>query len=54
MEEYFLIEGGKKLKGEIETYGAKNAATALIAATLLTSKRCFLKNIPPIKDVLDA
>jgi len=52
MEEYFLIEGGKKLKGKIETYGAKNAATALIAATLLTKKRCLLKNVPPIKDVL--
>ena len=52
MKEYFLVEGGKNLKGEIETYGAKNAATSIIAATLLTKKKCLIRNVPKIKDIL--
>lgn len=52
MKEYFLVEGRKNLRGEIETYGAKNAATPIIAATLLTKKKCLIKNVPRIKDVL--
>jgi len=52
MREYFLVEGRKNLRGEIETYGAKNAATPIIAATLLTKKKCLIRNVPRIKDVL--
>ncbi len=52
MEEFFIIEGGKKLSGEIETFGAKNSATPIIAATLLTEKDCYIDNVPKIKDVL--
>ena len=49
---YFEIVGGKKLKGEIEVRGSKNAATPILAATLLTEKKCVLDNIPLIEDVL--
>jgi len=49
---YFEIIGGKKLKGEIEVRGSKNAATPILAATLLTKKKCVLDNIPLIEDVL--
>ncbi len=52
MEEYFVVKGGKKLSGEIEVFGAKNSATPIIAATLLTKKDCYIDNIPKIKDVL--
>lgn len=47
----FVIEGGYPLKGEVEIMGMKNAATPIIAATLLTSEPCLLKNIPKISDV---
>lgn len=49
--EVFEIEGGKKLKGRITVSGLKNAATPIIAATLLSKEPCVLKNIPRIEDV---
>ena len=49
--EVFEIEGGKRLKGRIAVSGLKNAATPIIAATLLTKEPCVLKNIPRIEDV---
>lgn len=45
------INGSVKLKGEIEVYGAKNAALPCIAATLLTTDTCVLHNVPQIGDV---
>lgn len=50
--EYFEIAGGKKLKGEIEVRGSKNAAAPVLAATLLTDKECVISNIPLVKDIL--
>jgi len=47
----FIIEGGQHLKGEIEVMGMKNAATPILAATLLTKESCLLKNVPNISDV---
>lgn len=47
-----IIKGGKKLNGEIILSGMKNAATPIIAASLLTSEECFLENVPKISDVL--
>lgn len=49
--EVFEIEGGKRLSGSIAVSGLKNAATPIIAATLLTRETCVLKNIPRIEDV---
>ncbi len=48
----FVVNGGKKLGGDIEVRGAKNAATPIIAATLLTKRPCVIKNIPIVRDVL--
>jgi UDP-N-acetylglucosamine 1-carboxyvinyltransferase len=47
----FIIHGGKKLSGEIEVKGYKNAATPIIAASLLTTEECIIKNVPRIGDV---
>ena len=33
----FIIQGGKKLEGEINISGSKNAALPIIAATVLNS-----------------
>ncbi|MCK5472216.1 UDP-N-acetylglucosamine 1-carboxyvinyltransferase [Candidatus Gracilibacteria bacterium] len=47
----FIIRGGKPLEGVVHVSGSKNAALPLLAATLLTSKRCVLRNIPNVADV---
>ncbi len=47
----FVIEGGARLAGVIEVPGAKNAATPILAATLLTSEECVIHNVPSISDV---
>lgn len=47
----FLIEGGKKLNGEIRVSGSKNATLPILAACLLTDEPCTLKNVPDIADV---
>lgn len=48
---HFEIQGGKRLKGEIAVGGSKNAATPILAATLLTKEKCVISNIPLIEDV---
>ena len=47
----FIINGGKKLCGEVTISGAKNAAVAIIPATALVEGICRIENIPDIKDV---
>ncbi len=47
-----IIRGRKALTGTIEVRGMKNAATKLIAATLLTDEECVLRNVPRVRDVL--
>ncbi|MDD2731201.1 MAG: UDP-N-acetylglucosamine 1-carboxyvinyltransferase [Candidatus Portnoybacteria bacterium] len=51
MEQKFAIFGGRPLRGEIEIRGAKNAATPILAACLLTSEPCVVDNLPLIEDV---
>jgi UDP-N-acetylglucosamine 1-carboxyvinyltransferase len=46
-----IITGGKKLSGEIEVSGAKNAILPIMAATLLTSGISTLKNVPFLNDI---
>jgi len=46
-----IINGGKKLKGEIKISGAKNSAVALIPAALLCDDTVKLTNVPNISDV---
>jgi len=51
MKDAFVIEGGHSLKGEITPQGAKNEALQVICATLLTSEKITIHNIPDILDV---
>lgn len=46
------IRGGNPLKGSIPISGAKNAALPLMAASLLTSGRLTLANIPYLADII--
>ena len=48
----FIIEGGNPLTGELSPQGAKNEALQVICATLLTSQKITISNIPEISDVL--
>ena len=49
----FIIEGGHTLSGEIQPQGAKNEALEVICATLLTSEKVTIHNIPKIRDVMN-
>lgn len=49
--EKFVINGGKPLQGEVSISGAKNAAVAIIPATILADGPCRIENIPNISDV---
>ena len=49
--EKLVITGGTPLKGEVVISGAKNAAIAIIPATLLINGICTIENLPNISDV---
>ena len=49
--EKLVITGGTPLKGEVTISGAKNAAVAILPATLLIDGICTLENVPNISDV---
>jgi len=51
MNDYFIIEGGHPLRGEILPSGNKNAALPALAAALLTDEPVILRNLPAIRDV---
>ena len=46
-----VIQGGERLIGEVEVSGSKNAALPLIAASILTSGKNRLKNVPSLADI---
>ncbi len=46
-----IIQGGKPLHGTIQCQGLKNAATPLIASTLLLDHPCTFSNVPRLVDV---
>lgn len=49
----FVIEGQRRLQGDVTVSGMKSAATALIAATILTTDECRISNVPRIADVFN-
>lgn len=49
--EKLVITGPTPLKGEVEINGAKNAAVAILPATLLIDGICTINNLPNISDV---
>ena len=50
MEKLEVI-GEKKLKGTIKISGSKNSSLPILAATLLSSKKVKLLNLPKVKDI---
>src|SRR4029453_2907976 len=45
------IRGGRRLHGEIQISGAKNAALPLMTAALLTAEPLYLANVPDLVDI---
>ena len=45
------VFGANKLKGQIKISGSKNASLPILAATLLSNKKVFLKNLPQVRDI---
>lgn len=48
---YLLIEGGKKLHGEIKNQTAKNSAVAILCATAMIKGKTVLSEVPEIEEV---
>ena len=42
--EKFVIRGGRPLVGEVTISGAKNAAVAILPATILAADKCIIEN----------
>ena len=51
MLEKFIINGKRKLEGEVEIHGAKNAVLPLLCASVLCEEKVVLKNCPNLSDV---
>ena len=47
----YEIKGGNPLNGTVTISGAKNAAVAILPATLLVSGKCRIENVPYISDI---
>ena len=50
MEQY-IVRGGRSLIGDVDIYGAKNAALALIPAAILTDEPVIIDNLPDVSDI---
>jgi len=50
MEQY-AIKGGNPLVGEVEIGGAKNAALAILAASIMTDETVLIDNLPDVRDI---
>ena len=48
---HLLIQGGRRLSGEVAVQGAKNSVLPILAATLLTGGEVTLENCPRLRDV---
>lgn len=46
-----VVNGGRRLEGELRVHGAKNSALPLLAACVLAHGECVLHNCPELTDV---
>ncbi len=49
--ERYIIKGGAPLSGEVSISGAKNAALAILAASIMADETVTIENLPDVKDV---
>jgi UDP-N-acetylglucosamine 1-carboxyvinyltransferase len=46
-----VVQGGRRLQGEVSVSGSKNAALPLLISSLLTAEACVYRNIPHLADI---
>ncbi|MDB4971431.1 MAG: murA, partial [Myxococcales bacterium] len=46
-----VIQGGRRLKGEVRVSGAKNAALPILASAILSGGTSVFRNVPKLMDV---
>lgn len=46
-----LIQGGRRLEGEVAVSGSKNAALPILISALLTAEPCYYQGIPDLVDI---
>jgi UDP-N-acetylglucosamine 1-carboxyvinyltransferase len=46
-----IVEGGRRLQGEVAVSGSKNAALPILISSLLTSETCVYQGIPHLVDI---
>ena len=49
--EHYIVKGGNALSGEVEIAGAKNAALAILAASIMTNENVTVDNVPDVSDI---
>ncbi|MBI4422140.1 MAG: UDP-N-acetylglucosamine 1-carboxyvinyltransferase, partial [Elusimicrobia bacterium] len=49
--DFFVIDGGRPLRGAVRISGSKNAALPILIATLLTDEPCVIHNVPDLRDI---
>jgi len=49
-----IVEGGRRLRGEIVLQGSKNSSLPILAASLLCRGECVIRNCPELSDVYAA
>ncbi len=47
-----IVNGGKRLFGDVYIGGMKNAALPIVFATILTGSKCVIENLPSVSDVM--
>lgn len=50
----FIVEGGRRLRGELALQGSKNSALPIMAASLMCRGECILRNCPRLTDIYAA
>ncbi len=48
---HLIINGNKKLGGEISVHGAKNSALPILAASVVVGEECTILNCPQLSDI---
>lgn len=48
---YFIVQGGTPLFGEVSVSGAKNAALGIVAAAVMSDEDVIVRNIPAVSDL---
>jgi len=49
--DFFVVEGGKRLKGKVKISGSKNASLPILMSSLLTEEPVVVNNVPDLLDV---